>query len=257
MTPAERPPRRRGRPPIYANPTIREREKKRRQRAKMMERLRRAVGLERLAAARYEFEHPTISHISLDDALADPEIGPEIGPTMTDAARIQRGLEMARGPKEFAKAVERLGGPTRVSRALRTASRELDELNAACTAAPCPNCGNALILEDLASFVAGDAVFVTCPRCSTVRYFGPAVAIPIQQRRELGAPVSVPMDDEPPALALSRAAGGMRSMGRGGTLGSGGTLATDRAYKREIEAVLGRSISWRVYNERYRPRTPK
>lgn len=250
-------PRRRGRPPIYANPTERERKKKRRQRSRSMGRLRRSVGLDKLAATRYEFEHPAISHVSLEEALSDPEIGPEIGPAITEAARIQRELEAARGPMEFTRTVERCGGRKRVSRALGAATRELEELNAAFTAAPCPKCSDALILEDCISFVAGDAVFVTCPHCATACYFGAAVAIPLEQRRELGTLISATEDGEPPALALSRAAGILRSVDERGFLGSGGNRAADLAYKKRIERVVGHSISWESYNKHYRPRKAK
>ncbi len=254
MTHANRPSRGRGRPPTYANPTEREREKKRRQRAKELTQLRRSVGLDRLATALREFESQVVSHISLDDALSDPEIGPQIGPIMSNAARIQRALEVARGPRQFATAVERLGGRKRVSIALRAASRELDELNAAFRAVACSKCGNVLILEDNRPFVAGDAIFVTCPRCGTLCYFGAAVMTPLEQRRELGTLLSAPTDGEPPALAVLRAAGGLSFSDQGGALGSGGGPAADRAYKGQIEAVIGRKITWREYNHSYRPR---
>ena len=75
MTPASRPLKRRGRPPTYANPTEREREKKRRQRAKALRRLRRSVGLDALATFRREFESPVIPHVSHDEVFSDREMG--------------------------------------------------------------------------------------------------------------------------------------------------------------------------------------
>ena len=149
--------------------------------------------------------------------------------------------------------VKRFGGRTRVSQVLRAGRRELDDLNAAFRASQCSKCGEVLELDNNKPFVSGGAVFVTCPHCSTVCHFGTTVLIPSEQRREHGTLVTAPAEDESVARVLSQAAGGPRSVDEAGGLGSGGTLPADRTYKRQIETVLGRRITWGEYNQSYRP----